>query len=104
MTESRRRTAAAAAAGDWPPELAALGGRISEARKRLGLTQDDLADRAGLSRPTISKIERGVQDVGIVSLHKIARVLEVEPAALLHPVDPYGLDSDQDPSHVHRRV
>ncbi|GEL96120.1 helix-turn-helix domain-containing protein [Cellulomonas composti] len=83
MTEARRRTAAAAAAGDWPPELAALGSRVAAERRRMGLTQDELADRSGVSRPTISKIERGVQDVGVVALHKIAKVLGTEAGSLL---------------------
>ncbi|MFD4993963.1 helix-turn-helix domain-containing protein [Cellulosimicrobium cellulans] len=87
MTEARRRTAAAAAAGDWPPELAALGSRVTEERKRRGLTQEELAELAGLSRPTISKIERGVQDVGVVVLCKIARVLGVAAASLLDGAD-----------------
>jgi hypothetical protein len=46
MTASRRHTAAAATAGDWPPELAALGVRVSEARKRLGLPPGGLLGAA----------------------------------------------------------
>jgi transcriptional regulator with XRE-family HTH domain len=36
-----------------------MGERISTARKRRKLRQEDLADRTGLSRSTIQSIERG---------------------------------------------
>lgn len=77
MTESRPRTRASVADGQWPPQLAALGARIVELRQKQGITQGDLAERANVSRPTISKIERGVQDVGTVALLRIAEVLDV---------------------------
>lgn len=36
-----------------------FGEQVVEARKRSGLRQQDLAVRAGVSRPTVSHIERG---------------------------------------------
>jgi SOS-response transcriptional repressor LexA len=38
---------------------AGLGGRVRLLRKRLGITQDELAAAAGLTRPHVSDIERG---------------------------------------------
>ncbi len=39
--------------------LATLGGQIRATRRRLRLTQQQLADRVGLGRPRIAEIERG---------------------------------------------
>ncbi|HBG96061.1 MAG TPA: hypothetical protein DDY14_12295 [Chromatiaceae bacterium] len=45
-----------------------LGGCIRAHRKRLGLTQEDLALQTGISRPTIRAIEQGKETarVGLV--------------------------------------
>lgn len=77
MRESRPRTRAFVTDGQWPPQLASLGARIVELRQKQGPSQAELAERANLSRPTISKIERDVQDVGTVALLRIAEVLNV---------------------------
>jgi HTH-type transcriptional regulator/antitoxin HipB len=37
----------------------ALGTAIQRARQTAALSQDELADRAGTSRPTLSRLERG---------------------------------------------
>jgi transcriptional regulator with XRE-family HTH domain len=55
-------------------QLAALGARLSLARKRRRMTQRTLATRAGVSVPTLRKLEQG--DAG-VSLATVARVLQV---------------------------
>ena len=36
-----------------------IGRRIAENRKRLGMTQDQLAEKLGVSRQTINAIEKG---------------------------------------------
>lgn len=48
-----------------------LGGRIRELRQQEGLTQLDLADRAGISNEFLSKIEHGS---GVPSLETIGRI------------------------------
>lgn len=52
--------------------LAKLGQDIQNARKRRRLTQQIVADRAGISRSTLCKLEKGE---GGVSLETLARVL-----------------------------
>lgn len=47
-------------------------------RKSHGLTQADLASRAGLARETVSKIERGAVDPQLSTLEEYGRVLDVE--------------------------
>lgn len=51
-----------------------LGQRIREARDACGWSQSELAERSGVSRPTIARIEAG-QHVRMGTLEKVARVL-----------------------------
>ena len=57
----------------------AVGKRIKLVRQRNGLTQDQLAERVGLSPKYISGIERGVENPTMDNLIRLAKVLEVEP-------------------------
>lgn len=50
--------------------------RISELRKRKGMTQEELAEVSGVDRTNISKIESGMYNMSIVILSKIADALE----------------------------
>lgn len=47
---------------------------VRAARDQHGWTQAELADQAGLSRPTIARIERG-DDVSTATLAKVAATL-----------------------------
>lgn len=60
-----------------------FGKRVREARLALGLTQQELADRAGLHRSYIGEIELGKRNVTLKSAAKIAKVLQVDVASLL---------------------
>ncbi len=64
-------------------DLARLGRRIAEVRKERGWTQVDLSEAAGISRVTVSKIERGATDVGYVRIVRLARALGVSASALV---------------------
>jgi transcriptional regulator with XRE-family HTH domain len=52
-------------------------------RHAKGLSQDDLAYEAGVSRSYLSRIEKGVFFASLKVLGKLAAALEVEPAELL---------------------
>lgn len=56
---------------------------MREYRTRKEMSQEDLAEAAGLDRSFISLIERGIQSPNIVVLIKIAEVLEVPAAELI---------------------
>lgn len=53
-----------------------LGIRILNARTKKHLTQDEVADDAGMHRYAISEIERGNRDVRISTLSRIAMALD----------------------------
>lgn len=59
-----------------------VGRRVRERRLKLGLTQQELADRAGLHRSYLGDIELGRRNVTIESIAKIARALEVDIPSL----------------------
>jgi transcriptional regulator with XRE-family HTH domain len=52
-------------------------------RHDLGLSQDDLAYEAGVSRSYLSQIEKGSYYASLKIIERIAKVLQVEPAELL---------------------
>ncbi len=57
--------------------------RIAEARRFLGMTQQQLADAVGAHWITISKLERGKIKLTTEWLEKLARPLGVHPSELL---------------------
>jgi len=72
----------AANQSDLPPDVLeklALGKEnpIKIIRKFRGLTQDDLAAAAGLSRPYLTEIETGRKEGSIRSLKALAKALDV---------------------------
>jgi len=60
-----------------------LGRNLVESRKRVGLSQQGVADRAGLHRTEVSLIERGKRLARLDTIVKLAGAVEVEPCALL---------------------
>ncbi|KUL59704.1 hypothetical protein ADL32_19245 [Streptomyces albidoflavus] len=64
-------------------ERRALGDRIRERRMRQNLTQERLAERAGVSRDTVQRIERGTSDPRYSQLARIARALDTPLAKLV---------------------
>lgn len=60
-----------------------LGEVVGETRRRLGLSQEELAFQSGLHRTSISHIERGVKSPTVDTLGKIATALTTTPSQLL---------------------
>lgn len=63
--------------------LAEIGSNIYQARKRLGLTQADVAEAAGLSDRNYANIERGLVNMRLKTLLRICEALHVSPDELL---------------------
>lgn len=55
----------------------AVGKRIKELRHKLGLSQEELADKAEIHRTYIASLEMGKRNISIVTLEKIVIALEV---------------------------
>lgn len=60
-----------------------IGRRVATFRKDAGLSQSDLALAVGLTRSSISNIEKGRQKMLIHTLLEIADVLRIPPYSLL---------------------
>lgn len=59
--------------------------RLRFVRERKALSQQDLADRAGLSRVAVARIEAGNAEPYPSTVRKLASALEVEPHELMDP-------------------
>ena len=69
------------------PALIALGAQIRTVRQAKGVSQEDFAARAGISRAYYGSIERGERNVAALNLMKIAATLEVEVGELFPKTD-----------------
>ena len=65
------------------PAHAALGRAFRELREGQGVSQEELASRAGLHRTYVGGIERGERNPSLTSLLRLAEVLEVNASELL---------------------
>lgn len=63
-------------------DLERFGARVRAERERLGVSQEELADRAGLHRTYLGGVERGERNVGLLNILRIARALGVVPSTL----------------------
>jgi transcriptional regulator with XRE-family HTH domain len=63
--------------------LPELGVVIRKARGEAGLSQEALADAAGMDRSHMSQVERGKRNLSIISLDRIAKALGRRPSELL---------------------
>jgi transcriptional regulator with XRE-family HTH domain len=59
-----------------------FGAAVRSWRGRLHLSQEKLAERAGLHRTYICDVERGARNVSLESIEKLARALEISTATL----------------------
>ena len=57
--------------------------RVREWRDRRGLTQEQLALKAGISRGYLARLETARQDPKLSTLEKIARALKIDVTKLL---------------------
>ncbi len=77
-------------------ELAAgpgLGPHVRALRKARGLTLVTLAEASGLSHPFLSQVERGLANLSLGSLRRIAVALETSPVELIAAAEG-ALDAD----------
>ncbi|HUY64408.1 MAG TPA: helix-turn-helix transcriptional regulator [Acidimicrobiales bacterium] len=55
-----------------------VGSAVRAARRRVGMSQVELARLAGTSQPSVARLERGLVSPTVISLDRIARALGAE--------------------------
>jgi len=75
-----------------PPQHSKLVGifatNVRHFRNEIGLSQEALAERAGVHRTYVGMLERGEKNVTIYNIERIAEALNVEPSKLLEQSTP----------------
>ncbi len=68
-----------------------VGSAVRAARRRAGVSQADLAERAGTSQPSIARLEKGQVSPTVITLDRIARALGTDLV----------IDFEPQPGHRH---
>lgn len=63
--------------------LVQFGQAVRSRRQALSVSQEALADFAGIDRSHMGKIERGERNVTFLNIQKIAKALKCKPSDLL---------------------
>ena len=63
-------------------ELIELGSRIRERRQALGMSQEALAEKAGISANTVSRIEGGLMAMSVGIFQKLVQALGLDDGGL----------------------
>ncbi len=63
----------------------AIAQRAREAREGQGWTQEELAEKAGIARPNIARLERGLHIPTLTTLEKVAKALAIDMNILTAP-------------------
>ena len=71
-------------------EAAIFGARLTELRKKRGLTIEELKDEAQMSFTFISDMERGVKVPSLTTLIRLAAALRCKVADLVRTIDAEG--------------
>lgn len=77
-------------------EFTTIGNRLFPIRKRMGLTQAEVAEAANLSTRTYADIERGSVNMRIETILKICNVLHITPDEILTTDDSSISDKQQE--------
>jgi transcriptional regulator with XRE-family HTH domain len=73
--------------------LRTLGANVKQFRERLDLSQAELAEKADISIPFLSDVERGKKWISLYTMLKLANVFQVEIYELLKPLTGWPADS-----------
>ena len=76
-----------------------IGSRIRSARKSAGMSQEELAEKAGLHNTYIGQLERGEKNATLESIEKVSRALEIPleivvPCRACHESEVYRIYED----------
>ena len=77
---------------------AEIGLRLAEARKELGMTMDDLAQKVGVAKSTIQRYEAGkIEHIKMPVIESIANAMGVNPCWLIGKSEDKQIE--EDPEH-----
>ncbi len=62
--------------------LVQFGKKVREERKKLGYSQEVLAEKAGVHRTYIGMIERGEKNITLANIQKVSKALKVKISEL----------------------
>jgi transcriptional regulator with XRE-family HTH domain len=65
------------------PAVVYIGEKLKDTRTRRLLTQEELAEKAGVSHSTVVNIERNHAEPHFRTIRKLAKALDVDPTSLL---------------------
>ena len=71
----------------FAPRTTVAGGLLTSARVRAGLSQRELAARAGVAQSTVARIESGHADPAFSTLERLLAAAGLEMRVHLEPVD-----------------
>lgn len=60
-----------------------FGTHLRQLREKQGLTQEELASKAGMHFTYVGQIERGIRNPSLINLQKLAKALKVSGGQLL---------------------
>lgn len=60
-----------------------FGKRLANVRKELGWSQEKLAIESGIARSYLSGVERGIRNIALLNICRLAETLDVSPKDLL---------------------
>lgn len=63
--------------------VSTLASVLERRRQKLQMSQEELARKAGLSRTYLSDIERGLRNISVVTLHKLAEAMATQASEML---------------------
>ena len=75
-------------------DFSTIGNKLFSFRKRMGMTQSEIAEAAGLSDRTYADIERGTVNMRIETFLRICNALHITPDDIL---------TEKEPDHISKQ-
>jgi transcriptional regulator with XRE-family HTH domain len=75
--------------------VSSLARTLERRRQEMRMSQEDLSRKAGLSRTYLSDIERGLRNISVVTLHKLAEALSTKASLMLEAAEQMDTSSVQ---------
>ncbi|NEM89835.1 helix-turn-helix domain-containing protein [Galbitalea soli] len=81
-----------------------FGERVRDNRKRLGISQETLAELSGVHWTFIGQVERGTRNLSLHNIVKIAAGLDVDPGTLVQGIGAADVPAEEKPVSAAERI